>query len=233
MNRSQRYARITTLPDIGSGGVEKLNGSKVGIIGCGALGSLCAMYLAAGGVGHIVIADFDTIDISNLQRQLFFTENDLGKSKAGVLAGRIHDINSDTQVTVMEMLVREESAIQVYKDCDVIIDGSDNPSTKLMTDRISKKLSIPAVIAGVRGFECQIMTCLPESIRYSDVFGAVESCSSFIPCSEGGVLGPAAGVAASIQAAEAIKLVSGAGKPLVNSVLCLNLLDMSVTRMQL
>lgn len=233
MNRSQRYARITTLPEIGSGGVEKLNGSKVGIIGCGALGSLCAMYLAAGGVGHIVIADFDTIDISNLQRQLFFTEDDLGKSKVGVLARRIHDINRDTQVTVKEMLMREESAISVFQECDVIIDGSDNPSTKLMTDRISKKLSIPAVIAGVRGFECQIMTCLPDSIRYSDIFGAVESCSSFIPCSLGGVLGPAAGVAASLQAAEAIKLVTGAGKPLIDSVLSLNLLDMSAMRMQL
>lgn len=227
MKYPSRYSRISTLPEIGSGGVAKLNAGKVGIIGCGALGSLCAMYLAAGGVGNIVMADFDTVDISNLQRQLFFTEDDLGKPKVAVLASRIKGINSDTELVAEELLVREENAGDLYGECDVIVDGSDNPSTKLMTDRISARLGIPCVIAGVRGFECQIMTCREGSVRYSDVFGNDPGCNGFTPCSIGGVLGPTAGVAASIQAAEAMKIIAGAGNSLENSLLTINLLDMS------
>ena len=89
-NQKQRYSRLVSIPEIGGEGVRKLNASHVLMIGCGALGSMCAMYLAASGVGHITIADFDTVDISNLQRQLFFTEQDLGKSKAQVLLSLIH-----------------------------------------------------------------------------------------------------------------------------------------------
>lgn len=227
-NQKQRYSRLVSIPEIGEEGVRKLNASHVLMIGCGALGSMCAMYLAASGVGHITIADFDTVDISNLQRQLFFTEQDLGKSKAQVLAARINALNSETQVTVLEKLIRSPRDLGDITEYNVIIDGSDNPHTKLLTDRLSADSDVPCVIAGVRGFECQIMTCVPGSVRYADVFGEDAACSGFTPCSIGGVLGPTAGVAASLQCAEAVKIIAGTGKPLTDRLLAMNLLDMSV-----
>lgn len=227
-NQKQRYSRLVSIPEIGGEGVRKLNASHVLMIGCGALGSMCAMYLAASGVGHLTIADFDTIDISNLQRQLFFTEQDLGRSKAQVLASRINGLNSETEVTVLEKLIRSVYDLGDITAYDVIIDGSDNPHTKLLTDRLSADSDVPCVIAGVRGFECQIMTCVPGSVRYADVFGEDAAFSGFTPCSIGGVLGPTAGVAASLQCAEAVKIIAGTGKPLTDRLLAMNLLDMSV-----
>lgn len=226
-NKDIRYSRLTTLPDIGPEGLRLLRKARVTVVGCGALGSLCSMYLAASGVGHITIADFDTIDISNLQRQLFFTESGLGDSKARTLASKIKAINSEVSVSVIEKLVRRDNALSIFASEDVIIDGSDNPATKLMTDSVCAEIGKPCVIAGVSGFECQVMTCQPGSVRYSDVFGDASGCSGVTPCSVGGVLGPAAGVAASIQASEAIKLLTGAGRLLVNRLFTLNLLDMS------
>lgn len=227
-NQKQRYSRLVSIPEIGEEGVRKLNASHVLMIGCGALGSMCAMYLAASGVGHLTIADFDTVGISNLQRQLFFTEQDLGRSKAQVLASRINGLNSETEVTVLEKLIRSVYDLGDITAYDVIIDGSDNPHTKLLTDRLSADSDVPCVIAGVRGFECQIMTCVPGSVRYADVFGEDAAFSGFTPCSIGGVLGPTAGVAASLQCAEAVKIIAGTGKPLTDRLLAMNLLDMSV-----
>lgn len=219
---------MTTLPEIGPEGLSLLQGSRIMVIGCGALGSMCAMYLAASGTGNITIADFDTIDISNLQRQLFFTESQLGKSKASALAERMRSINSEIRVEVIPKMINRQEALGRFSEHDVIIDGSDNPATKLMTDSVCAEIGKPCVIAGVRGFECQVMTYVPGSVRYSDVFGDSVACSGMTPCSVGGVLGPAAGVAASIQASEAIKLVTGAGTSLTDRLFVLNLLDMSM-----
>lgn len=226
MDKEIRYSRLASLPEIGSEGVALLNNATVAVVGCGALGSLCAMYLAASGTGTIHIADFDTVDISNLQRQLFFTENDLGHSKAQTLRDRLEAINSSVRIVTHEKMIRDDDALSLFSRCDVVIDGSDNPSTKLMTDRIAYRTGTPCVIAGVRGFAGQVMTCLDSSVRYGDVFGTEAPCNGFTPCSIAGVLGPAAGVAASIQAAETIKLISGAGATLINRLLDFDLLDM-------
>lgn len=226
MDDLRRYSRLAALPGIGPEGVASLNNATVGIVGCGALGSLCAMYLAASGVGTLRIADFDTIDISNLQRQLFFTEHDLGKPKALVLAQAIRQLNSGVRTEVSQAMITRSNVAEFFDGCDVIVDGSDNPDTKLMTDAASQKLGIPCVIAGVKEFECQIMTCLPDSRRYADVFGAASG-SDFTPCSIGGVLGPAAGTAASLQAAETVKLLTGAGSVLANRLMVINLLSMT------
>ena len=226
-NYQRRYSRLTSIPEIGPKGIEALQESHVMIVGCGALGSLCAMYLAASGVGKLTIADFDTIDLSNLQRQLFFTEDDLGCSKAMTLADRIHNINAETKINMVEKMIREDDAMELFADCDVVVDGSDNPDTKVMTDMISWRMNVPCVIAGVRGFECQIITSLPDSARYTDIFGTSPGSNGFTPCSVMGVLGPAAGVAASLQAAEVIKRITGAGNPLIDRLCTFNLFDMT------
>lgn len=223
-----RYQRLTGLPEIGPEGLGLLQSAHVAIIGCGALGSLAAMYLAASGVGHISIADMDTVDISNLQRQLFFSEAELGQSKAEVLEQRMHSINSDVRITRIDEMITRHNADRFLEGCDVVLDGSDNPYTKLLTDRECRRLNIPCVIGGVRGMEGQVMTCLPGSVRYEDVFGDATECSGFMPCSIAGVLGPAAGVVASVQAAETIKIITRAGTTLADRLFTINLLNMSV-----
>ena len=229
MNQNTRYSRLASLPEIGPEGVAKLQEARVAVIGCGALGSLCAMYLAASGVGNINIADFDTVDLSNLQRQLFFTEADLGKPKALVLRDRMLALNSGVSVNVTQEMVRPANAGDFLAGCDVVVDGSDNPATKLMTDRLAAKYGIPCVIAGVRGFDLQVITCLPGGTRYADIFGDAPACDGFTPCSIAGVLGPTAGIAASLQAAETVKLITGAGNTLSGKLLTINLLSPSVS----
>lgn len=209
-----RYSRLEMLEGIGPSGISKLNSSKVLVVGCGALGSLCAMYLAVSGVGHLAIADFDTVDLSNLQRQLFFDEKSLGLLKTNVLADRIRAINSTIEVNELQEMITPEKAINLFADFDFVIDASDNPATKNMTASVCERLDVPYCIGGVREYSGQVMSWAPGHKGYGELFGDVPRCSGFTPCSLAGVLGPAAGVVASVQAAEAIKNITGVGNML-------------------
>ena len=223
MKEDLRYSRITMLEGIGETGLEKLKSGKILVVGCGALGSLCAMYLAATGVGHIGIADFDTIDISNLQRQLFFEENQLGELKSEVLANRIKALNSNIEISVYPEMIRAKKAKEIFPGYDFIIDGSDNPSTKNLTATVCEAMKIAYCIGGVKEYSGQIMSWSEGHRGYSELFGDVPQCSGYTPCSLAGVLGPAAGVAASVQAAEAIKFLSGAGEMLYDRIFTFDL----------
>ncbi|MBD5172991.1 MAG: HesA/MoeB/ThiF family protein [Bacteroidales bacterium] len=218
-----RYSRLEAVKEIGRQGVEKLAGSKVLVIGAGALGSLCAMYLAASGVGEITVADFDTVDLSNLQRQLFFTEELAGKSKVLELAERMRSLNSDIVVHTINSLIRRDYAESHFGDFDFIVDGSDNPSTKAIVDEYCFRSDVPCVIAGVNGFKGQVMSWKPGSVRFSSIFGDGAVCSGELPCGIAGVVGPTAGVVASVQAAECIKYLTDSGDCLFNKVMFFNL----------
>ena len=221
-----RYIRLETIGAIGREGVEKLRGGKVMIVGCGALGSLCAMYLAASGVGTIGIADFDTIDVTNLQRQLFFSEQTVGEAKAEVLAGRMEALNSEVEVRTYKEMITPAKAEAIFGEYDFIIDGSDNMSTKQMTSRVCEKLGVPYCIGGVEGFAGQVMSWKPGSTGYRDLFGdgtPTTSCSALLPCMIAGVIGPAAGIVASYQASEAIKYLTKAGEMLYDRLLTFDL----------
>lgn len=222
---SIRYSRLEALPEIGREGLQFLAASRVLVIGCGALGSMAAMYLAASGIGTVGIADFDTIDITNLQRQLFFDEQSLGQKKADVLAARMHAINSSITVEVEPSLVTEKLALGLFPKYDFIIDGSDNPATKFMTDSVCAETGTSCCIGGVGGFRGQVMSWKPGNTRYSEVFSPQE-CTAFTPCGMAGVLGPAAGVVASIQAAEAIKHSARCGALLLNRLFTIDLLTL-------
>lgn len=211
------------LEGIGEEGMEKLRRGKVFIIGCGALGSLCAMYLAGSGIGTIALADFDTIDVSNLQRQLFFAEQELGLGKAEVLCSKINSINSDVKVEIIPEFITPSKAQQIFVDFDFVIDGSDNPATKKMTSTVCENLGIPYCIGGVREYSGQVMSWSPGHSGYSDIFGDIRECSGFTPCSLGGVLGPAAGIVASVQASEAIKHLTDAGEMLYDKLFTFDL----------
>lgn len=213
------------LEGIGPDGINRLKKGKVLVIGCGALGSLCAMYLAASGVGTVGIADFDTIDISNLQRQLFFSESDLGKSKTEILRDRLTSINSDIKVNVYDELINHTKALQYFSEYDFIVDGSDNPTTKKQTAETCETLGTPYCIGGVREYSGQIMSWSNGHAGYLDIFGDVPQCSGFTPCSLAGVFGPAAGVVASIQAGEAIKHLTRTGKMLYDRLFIFDLFN--------
>lgn len=223
--QQRRYARLEALEGIGAEGVSRLRDGKVLIVGCGALGSLAAMYLAASGVGRIAIADFDTVDISNLQRQLFFSEDMLGKKKADQLADRMKAINSEVDVKKIPRFITKSLAEEYFADYDFIIDGSDNPATKLMTASVCERLGKPYCIGGVNGFSGQVMSWKPGYPGYAELFGPITACSGFTPCTIAGVLGPAAGVVASVQASEAIKFIASTGKPLWGRLLNFDLSD--------
>lgn len=229
----RRYSRNLLLTEIGQSGQIKLMQSSVLIVGAGALGSIVAMYLAGSGVGHIGICDFDTIDISNLQRQLGFTIDDIGKSKVDVLSRRLSSINSEIIVEPHEGLLRAEKAHEIFKNYDVIVEGSDNPSTKYMVTDIANECEKPCVLGGVSGFDGQIMTLLPGQNRYRDIFPDAAPDDGYTPCSLGGVLGPLPGIIGSIQAAEVIKIITGAGETLDRRMLLINALNMTFTEIKI
>ena len=222
-----RYAREMSLPEIGREGVERLLGASVLIVGCGALGSVAAMYLAAAGVGRIGVADFDTVGLSNLQRQLSYTEDDLGKPKAETLAAKLKAINSTIKVESIGMMMTKSNLPRYMEEYDVVVEGSDNPSTKYLVSDTARTLGKPCVIGGVRGFVGQITTQLPDGPYYRDIFPDIPERCGLTPCSAMGVLGPVPGIIASLQATEAIKLITGVGKPLSGRLLQIDTLTMS------
>jgi molybdopterin/thiamine biosynthesis adenylyltransferase len=220
------------LDGIGIDGQERLLASSVLIIGAGALGSVVAMYLAASGVGHIGIADFDTIDISNLQRQLSFTETDLGQSKARVIAAKLNAVNSDIKVTLYEKLLRRNDVDDIIDKYDLVIEGSDNPDTKYMVTDVCSAHHMPYVIGGVAQYSGQVMCYRTGAKGYSDVFPRGES-NGFLPCSMGGVLGPLPGIVGSVMSTEAIKMIVDVGEALVNRLLIIDALTMNIDTIKL
>lgn len=227
-----RYARQIAVPEIGKQGQEKLINSKVLVIGCGALGSMVAMQLAGAGIGTIGIADYDTVDISNLQRQFFFKTEDSGSSKVKLLAKSLKALNPDVKVIEYLEIINPKKAEILFPEFDFIVDATDNPDSKRMTGEYSGKSGKPCCIGGVRDFNGQIMTFLPMDPRFEDYFGK-PSGDGFLPCSLGGVMGPAAALCASIQASEAIKFLSGAGELLSGKLLLFNLLTNSFHKFSL
>lgn len=230
-----RYSR--NIACIGAESQKRLSASSVFIIGCGALGGQVAMLLAAAGVGKIGIADFDTIDITNLQRQLFFTEAETGKSKAAVLGRRLRELNSEIEVDVHERLIRRKDGAALLAGFDFIIDATDNPATKYMTDQICREIGRPGCIAGVSGWEGQLMcvTGNPSdgTATFSDVFPPPDEDPAMLPCQINGVIGPAASTIASLQAAEAIKYLSGVGEVLFDKLLTIDLSTMTINKFDL
>lgn len=217
-----RYARNIGIAQIGKEGQICLFKSKVAIIGCGALGSIAASYLAGAGVGELLLVDFDTIDISNLQRQVLYAENEAGMSKAETLANRLKSLNSEVNILTMSAMLTRKNGMELLKGADFVIDATDNPASKRLVDDICACLNIPCCIGGISEMSGQLTTCHGASVRYSELFPEAVA-EGFTPCSIGGVLGPAAGILACLQAAEAIKYITGAGDVLINKLLTFDL----------
>lgn len=222
----RRYSRQIAIEEIGVAGQQRLGESKVFIVGCGALGSMVAMQLAGAGVGSIGISDFDTIDVSNLQRQFFFKTDEAGMKKCLVLQQRIEALNPSCQVLRCDALINKERAVELFSDYDFIVDATDNPSSKFIIESVCQQLDKPCSIAGVSEFHGQVMTVFPGSTKFGEVFPDSEN-EGFLPCSISGVVGPAAAICASLQSAEVIKYLTGAGECLKSKLMVFDLLNNS------
>ena len=229
----RRYARNISVEAVGQEGQRRLLDATVFVLGCGALGSVVASYLAGAGVGRLVIADFDTIDVSNLQRQTHYCEAEAGQSKVETLATRLRALNSEIEIQTVNRLITPALARELFADSDFIVDASDNPDTKYMIDSVCGDLGKPYVIAGVLGLGGQVMTHVEGTARYCDFFPESAGSTGYTPCSIGGIIGPVAGIIGSIQALEAIKYLTGAGELLTNRLLIIDGEPLRFTQFQI
>lgn len=230
-----RYSRHLLLKDVGEAGQVKLLDAKVLLIGAGGLGSPAAMYLAAAGVGTIGIIDFDTVDVSNLQRQLLHGTKDVGRPKVDSAADRIADLNPDVKVVGFKTPITSDNALEIIKDFDIVLNGSDNFPTRYLVNDACQFLKKPLVDGSIFMFEGQVTVYQPAQPEKGIAGGPCYRCLYPDPpppgevpsCSEAGVLGVLPGIVGSLQAIEAIKLILGIGEPLVGKLLLIDTLDMS------
>lgn len=222
----ERYSRHIILQGVGGEGQEKLLAAKVLIIGAGGLGAPVALYLAAAGVGHIGIIDADVVDISNLQRQVIHFTPDIGRPKVESAKEKMNLINPDVTVTTYQELFTKENALDILSSYDFVIDGTDSfPSKFLINDAcvLAKK---PFSHGGILRFDGQTMTHVPGTASYRCVFKNPPPANSVPTCSQAGVFGAVAGMLGTIQAAEAIRYITGVGELLTNRLLIFNAMDM-------
>lgn len=215
-----RYSRHIIIPEFGLEGQQALKNARVLIIGSGGLGSPSLLYLAAAGVGHIGIVDFDTVDDSNLQRQVLFTTADIGESKAVQAQKRLRDLNPYIDIQVHEFRLDSRNACELIRQYDVVADGTDNFPTRYLVNDACVLEGKVNVYASIFQFEGQVSVfnyLLPDGTRgpnYRDIFPEPPPPGLVPNCSEGGVLGVLPGIIGSMQALEVIKVITGVGDPL-------------------
>lgn len=217
-----RYLRNIALPGIGAEGQRRISESSLLIIGCGALGNSAAMYAAASGIGRIIIADFDTVDAGNLQRQVAFTEADCGLQKAARLKAKMHALNSSIAVEAIGRRIGEEQLSELLEEVDFVLECTDSAATKYMTSELCHRLGKPVCIGGVKEFTGMIYTQTPESPSYAELFPESEDAETM---KAKGVFGPVAGITGTVQAAEALKYFAGAGELLAGKLLSIDTLS--------
>jgi molybdopterin-synthase adenylyltransferase len=224
----ERYSRQIILPNIGGKGQEKLLNGKALVIGAGGLGSPCALYLASAGVGRIGIVDSDVVEVNNLQRQIIHSTANVGKPKAESAKERINAINPDVEVIPYKLRVTSKNILDIIKDYDIIVDGSDNfPTRYLVNDAcvLSKK---PLSHGGIFRYDGQAMTVIPgQGACYRCLFPEPPPPGLVPSCQEAGILGAVAGVIGTIQANEVLKYILNMGDLLSGKLLVFNALDSS------
>jgi len=229
-----RYSRHIALKDVGVEGQVKLCRARVLIIGAGGLGSPAALYLAAAGVGVIGLVDHDRVDISNLQRQITHTTGDIGRPKVESAAGAMLAINPELDVRPIETMLCADNIMGIIKEYDFVLDGTDNFPAKFLINDACVMAGIPFSHGGILGFDGQTMTVIPgKSACYRCIFRKPPPPESAPTCSESGVLGAAAGMLGTIQTAEALKYITGAGQLLTDTLLSFDARTMDFRKVHL
>lgn len=218
----ERYNRHLIIPEIGEAGQEKLKSAKVLVIGAGGLGCPILLYLAAAGVGYIGIVDGDTVSCSNLQRQILFTEEEIGKSKAEIAGEKLRKLNSSVNIRIFPTFLDEALAEELFKEYDLVVGATDNFPSRYIIDRYTQKAGIPFVHGSILEFEGQVCVFnYRGSLSYSDLFPDPTE-SSELPL---GVMGVLPGIIGSIMGAEVLKIITGIGEVLSNHLLIYNILE--------
>lgn len=222
-NQLLRYSRQIMLPDIDIEGQEKLLAARVLIVGMGGLGCPVAMYLAAAGVGTLALADFDTVDLTNLQRQIAHTTDDIGKSKVESVQNTIISLNPDVRIIPFNERLEGHSLFKQIEAADVVVDASDNFSTRFAINQTCVKSGTPLVSGAAIRMEGQVTVVDPsnrESGCYRCLYEEVDDVE--LSCSENGVLAPLVGIIGTVQALETIKVIIGFGESLNGYLLVLD-----------
>ena len=223
-----RYSRHLLIPEVGLAGQRKLKESSALVIGTGGLGSPVALYLAAAGVGHIGLVDFDVVDTSNLQRQVIHGASTVGKLKVESARAKLLDLNSDIQIDIYNEPFTSGNAIHIAKDYDVLIDGTDNFPTRYLTNDVCVLLGKPNVYGSIFRFDGQLSVFdARQGPCYRCLFPEPPPPGLVPSCAEGGVLGVLPGTIGTLQATEALKILLGIGDTMVGRLLLYNALDMS------
>ena len=231
----RRYSRHLILPEVGMAGQKKIRATSVLCIGAGGLGSPIAMYLAAAGVGKIGIVDFDTVDFSNLQRQIIHGTEDVGRSKAESARETIGSINPNVEVVLHNTRLSSENALEIIAQYDIVVDGTDNFPTRYLTNDACVILKKPNVYGSIFRFEGQASVFAPHlgGPCYRCLYPEPPPPGMVPSCAEGGVLGVLPGIIGCIQATEILKLAMSKGTSLVGRLLLFNALDMKFRELKL
>jgi adenylyltransferase/sulfurtransferase len=230
----QRYSRHLIMPEVGMDGQLKLKRARVLTIGTGGLGAPLGLYLAAAGVGHLGLVDFDVVDSSNLQRQVTFTTADVGKSKSESAKARLSALNPAIEIVSYETRLTSDNALDLFRDYDIIVDGTDNFPTRFLVNDACVLLGKPNVYGSIFRFEGQATVFgYPGGPCYRCLYPEPPPPGLVPSCAEGGVLGVLPGIIGSIQAMETIKLILGTGEPLVGRLLLFDALAMRFRELKL
>jgi molybdopterin/thiamine biosynthesis adenylyltransferase/rhodanese-related sulfurtransferase len=230
----QRYSRHLIMPEVGMEGQLKLKRARVLTIGTGGLGAPLGLYLAAAGVGHLGLVDFDVVDSSNLQRQVTFTTADVGKSKSEAARARLLALNPMIEIVSYDTRLTSENALVLFRDYDIIVDGTDNFPTRFLVNDACVLLGKPNVYGSIFRFEGQATVFgYPGGPCYRCLYPEPPPPGLVPSCAEGGVLGVLPGIVGSIQAMETIKLILGTGEPLVGRLLLFDALAMRFRELKL
>ncbi|MBI3299392.1 MAG: molybdopterin-synthase adenylyltransferase MoeB [Elusimicrobia bacterium] len=229
-----RYNRHVIMPEVGVEGQRKLKRARVLMIGAGGLGSPMGLYLAAAGVGRIGVVDFDVVDASNLQRQVLYGTESVGKSKLAAAAARLKDLNPHVSVVPHEVRLTSKNALELFKGYDLVVDGTDNFATRYLVNDACALAGIPNVYASIFRFEGQVSVFwAAKGPCYRCLYPEPPPPGLIPSCAEGGVLGVLPGVVGALQATEALKLLLGVGEPLIGTLLLFDALGMSFKRLKL
>ncbi|OGW82714.1 MAG: adenylyltransferase [Omnitrophica bacterium RIFCSPLOWO2_01_FULL_45_10] len=224
----ERYSRQIILPNVGGKGQEKLLNAKVLVIGAGGLGSPASLYLAAAGIGKLGIVDSDAVELNNLQRQILHSTKEVGRPKVESARDRLSAINTDIEVIPIKKRLTSENILDVIKDYDIILDGSDNFPTRYLVNDACVLSNKTLSHGGIFRFDGQAITIIPgKSPCYRCLFPEPPPPGAVPGCQEAGILGAVAGVIGVIQANEVLKLILGIGEPLAGRLLIFNALDSS------
>lgn len=217
-----RYSRHILLKDVGVEGQEKIRNGKVLVVGAGGLGAPVALYLAAAGVGTIGIVDGDVVDLSNLQRQVIHFTGDVGHPKVESARDKMLAIDPNVKVNTIREFLMSDNALDIIKDYDFIVDGTDNFPVKFLINDACVMAGKPFSHGGILRFEGQTFTHLPGTACYRCLFKSPPPANAVPTCSQAGVLGAIAGMLGTIQAAETLKYLTGVGELLTNKLLTFN-----------